>query len=153
MRRTRVIQRHAGLGLSSAAIQNKQREAESQGYYLRVVGSDVQIEDRQPIFHQLSYWALKRMVEHIKRADLPFKFIYFDPDEVANHKDPDEEYYIYLIPEELNKAVEQWQASGGDLEASKDYLGNYIHVSHAEWSFVDRPASNNLRNVFFNNPR
>lgn len=149
---TRIIQRHNGLGLSPEAIRIKQTEAESQGHYIRVVGADIYVEDRLPIFHELSYWTLKRMVEHIKRADLPFKSIYFDPGEVASHEDPDEEYYIYLIPEELNKAIEQWQASGGHLEASKDYLENYIHVSHAKWSITHRPTSNNLRNVFFNNP-
>lgn len=109
--RIRTVSTHMGVGSNFRTVQSIQERAERNGHFIRVDYPDVYIEDRERIYHELSYWALSKMVEHTTEAELPFAPIHFENNENLTNKDKQE--HFYYIPPELKASIHEWQATGG----------------------------------------
>lgn len=105
-----------GLGANPTTIQAAQRDAERDGLYIIVRGLDVLVGRRKWTRKELALYALEIMKQHMMGVGV-----------LLNAEEYSE---VYAIPTNLQAKLSAWQNAGGRLEASRDYLEDYIHTSH-----------------------
>ena len=100
---------------------------------------DIHVQERRHTRKELAIYNLHRMHE--------FAVIGGVPVDDLNRSNPD-----HALPATLQSAIESWQSSGGSLEASRKYLGGFIHTSHSIYKFGLDPEPTGQRSIFQNRP-
>lgn len=100
---------------------------------------DIHVQERRRTRKELAIYNMHRMHE--------FAVIGGVPVDDLNRSNPD-----HALPATLQSAIESWQSSGGSLEASRKYLGGFIHTSHSIYKFGLDPEPTGQRSIFQNRP-
>ena len=100
---------------------------------------DIHVQERRHTRKELAIYNLHRMYEFALQSDVPLRQMN------TNNKD-------FQIPQDLQAALSSWHTSGGLLDASRDYLGGYIHTSDSIYRLGLEPDPSGNRTVFFNRP-
>ena len=98
---------------------------------------DIHVQERRHTLKELAIYNLHRMYKLALQSDVPFRQMN------TNNKD-------FQIPQDLQVALNSWHTSGGSLDASRDYLGGYIHTSDSIYRLGLEPELSGNRTVFFN---
>lgn len=97
------------------------------------------MQERRRTRKELAIYNLHRMFDLASQNDVPLRQMN------TNNQD-------FQIPQELQAALSSWHTSGGSLDASRDYLGGYIHTSDSIYRLGLEPEPSGNRTVFFNWP-
>ena len=138
------VRRYRGHGHNSRTVRSAQQKiaelnaADSRNIQLRVEGGDVIAEERRPTRKELSYYSMQRMYDYAVNAGVPLN-------------DISQSGGGYRMPSQLQEALSQWQANGGDSANALDYLYDYIHTSYRVGDIAHRPEPNRVRRFFHSN--
>jgi hypothetical protein len=100
---------------------------------------DIHVQERRRTRKELAIYNLHQMHKLAVAGHAPLRVL--DPSD-SDH----------ALPDSLQAALQSWRSSGGSLESSRQYLGEFIHTSHSIFDLGMAQEPSGKRSVFYNKP-